>query len=69
MAWCGSEGHEAQSGIEEAAARVGQRVAQSRRLLNHLIRPRQQRRRDREAEGLGGLEVDREKELGRSLDW
>ena len=29
-------------------------------LLNHLIRPQQQRRRDREAEGLGGLEVDHE---------
>ena len=27
-------------------------------LLNHLIRPLQKRRRDRQAEGLGGLEVD-----------
>src|SRR6266478_699523 len=29
-------------------------------LLDHLIRPLQERRRDREAEGLGGLEVDHE---------
>src|SRR5438128_10007634 len=27
-------------------------------LLDHLIRPQQERLRDREAEGLGGLEVD-----------
>ena len=27
-------------------------------LLDHLIRPLQERRRDRQAEGLGGLEVD-----------
>jgi hypothetical protein len=27
-------------------------------LLDHLIRPRQQRRRDRQVEGPGGLEVD-----------
>jgi len=26
--------------------------------LDHLIRPLQERRRDRQAEGLGGLEVD-----------
>jgi len=32
-------------------------------LLNHLIRPLQERRRDRQAEGLGGLEVDNELEL------
>src|SRR5882724_2526296 len=32
-------------------------------LLNDLIRPPQQRRRDREAEGLGGLEVDDQLEL------
>jgi hypothetical protein len=32
------------------------------RLLDHLIGPRQQRRRDREAKGLGGLEVDDELE-------
>jgi hypothetical protein len=28
------------------------------RSSNHFIRPRQHRRRDREPEGLGGLEVD-----------
>src|SRR5262249_34349201 len=33
-------------------------------LFNDLIRPRQQRRRDRQAEGLGGLEIDDEFELG-----
>jgi hypothetical protein len=32
-------------------------------LFDHLIRPLQQRRRDRQAEGLGGLEVDDEFEL------
>src|SRR4029450_10450957 len=36
--------------------------------LYDLIRPRQQRRRDREAEGLGGLEVDHELELRGQLD-
>jgi hypothetical protein len=37
-------------------------------LFNDLIRPRQQRRRDCEAEGLGGLEIDDEIELGGLLD-
>src|SRR5260370_1709232 len=37
-------------------------------LLNHLIRPLQERRRERQAEGLGGLEIDDEFELGRLLD-
>jgi hypothetical protein len=36
--------------------------------MNHLIRPRQYRRWDREAEGLRGLEVDREVEPRRLLD-
>ena len=36
--------------------------------LDHLIRPQQQRRRDRQAERLGGLEVDDQLELGRLLD-
>jgi hypothetical protein len=36
--------------------------------LDDLVRPRQQRRRDREAERLGGLEVDHELELGGLLD-
>jgi hypothetical protein len=37
-------------------------------LLNHLIRPLQERRRDREAERLGGLEVDDQFVLSRLLD-
>src|SRR5215813_5476583 len=37
-------------------------------LLDHLIRPRQQRWRDGQAEGLGGLEVDDELELRGLLD-
>src|SRR5262245_10149561 len=36
--------------------------------LEDLIRPRQQRGRDREAERLGGLEVDDEFKLGRLFD-
>ncbi len=36
--------------------------------LKHLISPQQQRRRDREAEGSRGLEVDDQFELGRLLD-
>src|SRR4029453_7617811 len=36
--------------------------------LDDLIRPRQQRPRDREAEGLGGLEVDDQLILRRLLD-
>src|SRR5262245_59542010 len=38
------------------------------RLLDHLIRPRQQGGRDRQAEGLGGFEVDDEFELCWLLD-
>src|SRR6266436_252331 len=37
--------------------------------LDHLIRPPQQRRWDRQAEGLRGLEVDDQLELRRLLDW
>jgi hypothetical protein len=37
--------------------------------LNNLIGSRQQRFRDIKAEGLGGLEVDDELELGRLHDW
>jgi len=37
-------------------------------LLDHLIRPRQQSRRNREAERLGGLEVDDKLELRRLFD-
>jgi hypothetical protein len=32
-------------------------------LLDHLIRPLQERRRDRQAKRLGGLEVDHQLEL------
>src|SRR5258708_31894537 len=38
------------------------------RSLDHPIRPLQERRRDRQAERLGGLEVDHQFELGRLLD-
>src|SRR5262249_33664090 len=37
-------------------------------LLDHLIRPQQQRRRDGEAERLGGLEIDDEIEFRGLLD-
>jgi 2-polyprenyl-6-methoxyphenol hydroxylase-like FAD-dependent oxidoreductase len=36
--------------------------------LDHLIRAQQQRRRDRQTEGLRGLEVDDQLEFGRLLD-
>jgi len=44
------------------------RGADQARSLDHLIRPLQERRRDREAEGPGGLEVDHQLELRRLLD-
>jgi hypothetical protein len=50
------------------APELGTTWAQNRVLLDHLVRPRQQRRRDREAEGLGGLEVDHQLELRGLLD-
>jgi len=37
-------------------------------LLNYLIRPRQHRLRDREAERLGGLEIYHQLKLRRLLD-
>ena len=37
-------------------------------LLNQLIRSEEERLRDREAERLGGLEVDEQMDLGRLLD-
>src|SRR5262249_48196641 len=36
--------------------------------LDHLVRPRQHRRRDREPEGLGGLEIDDKLEFRGLLD-
>src|SRR4030095_6079664 len=39
------------------------------RLLDHLIRPPQQRRRDRQTEGLGGREVDDQLESRWLPDW
>src|SRR5262252_10945840 len=41
---------------------------EAHRLLDQLIRPLQHRRRERQAEGLGGLEVDDELELRGLLD-
>ena len=38
------------------------------RLLNHRVRAQQQRLRDREAERLGGLEIDEQLELRGLLD-
>src|SRR5260370_982275 len=40
----------------------------ARILLDYLIRPLQERRRDRQSESLGGLEVDDQLELGGLLD-
>ena len=37
-------------------------------LLDNLVRPQQQRLRDREAQRLRGLEVDNQLELDRLLD-
>jgi hypothetical protein len=43
-------------------------MRESTALLAHLIRPSQERLRDRQADGLGGLEVDEELELAGLLD-
>jgi hypothetical protein len=48
------------------ARQLGQGASQ---LLDHLIRPLQERRRDRQAEDLGRLEVDDKVELGKLLRW
>src|SRR5262249_60804762 len=50
------------------AARAEETEAIGYPLFDHLIRPQQQRRRDGEAEGLGGLQIDDELELGGLLD-
>ena len=52
-------------GFQPRAARPGSPDSPS--LLDHLIRPLQERRRDRQPEGLGGLEVDDQLELRRLL--
>src|SRR5215467_12648239 len=46
----------------------GHDTARADTLLDDFVRPREHRRRDREAEGLGGLQVDDELELGRLFD-
>src|SRR6266478_2659044 len=62
-------------GLPFSSANLQTRGAQPRTALtkppfswiDHLIRPLQERRRDRQAEGLGGLRVDDQLELGRLL--
>src|SRR5262245_49726539 len=44
------------------------RTRGQRALLDHVVGPKEHRLRDRQAEGLGGLEVDDELELGGLLD-
>src|SRR5713101_1783540 len=68
-------------GLPFSSANLQTRGAQPRTALtkppfswiNHLIRPLQERRRDREAQVLGGLEVDEQLELGgllyRQVGW
>ena len=51
-----------------SALYIGERLlsatsGRSQTLLNHLIRPRQYRLRDRQAERLGGLEIDHQLEF------
>ena len=49
---------------DELRGRTGRRFGGGRgALFDHLIRPQQQRLRDREAEGLGGFEIDDQLEL------
>ena len=52
--------------MRESAHELGTNWAQIRPgpSLDHLIRPLQERGRDREVEGLRGLEVDHQLELG-----
>jgi hypothetical protein len=53
------------AGASEDEAREVDDLAES---FDHLIRPREQRRRDREVEGLGGLQIDDQLELGWLID-
>src|SRR5215475_16141386 len=57
--------------LAEKAREEDSTVARSRQvrgLPDHLVRAQQQRLPDRQPEGLGGLQVDREPVLGRLLD-
>ena len=47
----------------------GQEETSSRLLFDHLVGAQVERRRESEAERLGGLEVDYQLELDRGLDW
>jgi hypothetical protein len=55
-------------GASNSTGRHGRSAYTGGRSLDDLIRPGQQRRRDRETERLGGLEVDDELELGGLLN-
>jgi len=66
LALCVEE-REAKGGGEESAAAIKVR-AHGSDSLDDVIRSQQQRRRDREAEGFGSLEVDGELEDDRLLD-
>src|SRR2546430_16089148 len=55
----------APSGVASTAPRQSRRRGDS---FNHLIRPQQQRRRDRQAESFGGLGIYDELELRRLLN-
>src|ERR1700730_717069 len=57
----GGESRKGPSGSQINPPRLGP-------LLDHMIRPLQERRRDRQAEGFGGLEVDDQLELGGLLN-
>jgi hypothetical protein len=59
----------AQNGWQDLLQRSGSQWAQSSvALFDHQVRPQQERRRDRQAEGLGGLEIDDQLESTGLLD-